>query len=404
VQEIMRIATFILCGLIVASCSRVTGSSPLPADLMNGPSVRHLPSSGYKSLYSFNGEPDGAWPVAGLVAVNGTLYGTTWYGGNSTCSSGSVPGCGTVFKIATSGTESVLYSFKGGTDGASPRAGLVAVSGTLYGTTPQGGGAGCGGEGCGTIFNITASGQERLLHRFKGKPDGAYPQASLIALNGTLYGTTIEGGACKGSGCGTIFTVSTSGKERVLYRFKGGKDGDYPEAALSVVSGKLYGTTYGGGASGYGTVFEITTSGQEKVLYSFKGGSDGAWPGAGLVAVNGSLYGSTQYGGSRSSSCAGSGIHGCGIVFKITTSGAESVLHCGNYGNGCGTVFALSMSGKERVLYGFKGDFESGPDGSNPDASLVALKGTLYGTALDGGNSSCGPSGNGCGTVFSISP
>jgi uncharacterized repeat protein (TIGR03803 family) len=209
-----------------------------------------------RSRYSGAGS-DGAFPEAGLIDVAGTLYGTTYQGGTS--------GAGTVFKVSTSGKESVLYSFKGA-DGADPYAGLIAVNGTLYGTTQQGGSAGCeSGYGCGTVFELSTSGKERVLHRFKGGTDGADPYAGLIALNGTFYGTTWHGGdssACSyssASGCGTVFEVNTSGNERVLYRFKGGKDGASPQAGLLAVKGVLYGTT-GRGGSGCecGTVFRIS--------------------------------------------------------------------------------------------------------------------------------------------------
>ena len=187
--------------------------------------------AGYKSLYSFKAGKDGEEPLAGLTEVNGVLYGTTAGGGESDA--------GTVFKITTSGTEGVLYSFKGPPDGAGPYAGLTNVNGTLYGTTKSGGSGCYDPSGCGTVFEVSTSGKERVLHRFKGHPDGAYPLAGLIDVNGTLYGTTEGGGTphcgTRGdSGCGTVFEVSISGKERVLYRFiTGGKDGSVPPSGLN---------------------------------------------------------------------------------------------------------------------------------------------------------------------------
>jgi uncharacterized repeat protein (TIGR03803 family) len=137
-----------------------------------------------------------------------------------------------------------------------------------------------------------------VLYSFKGK-DGADPGAGLLNVNGTLYGTTTGGGKyCRGSdGCGTVFSITTSGKETVLHSFGGTGDSGYPKAGLLNVNGTLYGTTAGGGANGSGTVFSITTSGAETVLYSFKGGKDGKAPSAGLLNVKGTLYGSTEVGG-----------------------------------------------------------------------------------------------------------
>ncbi|MGC2649501.1 MAG: choice-of-anchor tandem repeat GloVer-containing protein [Candidatus Cybelea sp.] len=430
----MRTVTLILSGIVLASCSRMTGSSPLPAALPNGASLHPLTGTGYKSLYSFKGGKDGVGPLAGLTAVNGTLYGTTAGGGGKS-------GDGTVFSITTSGAESVLYSFKGEPDGSYPRADLIALSGALYGTTVAGGES----DQHGTVFKVSTSGAEHVLYRFKGGTDGASPQAGLIVVNGTLYGTT-EGDGVKSGG--TVFKITTSGAEHVLYHFKGGSDGARPFAGLIAVNGTLFGTTlYGGGsgcrhygvAYGCGTVFKITTSGTESVLYSFKGGKDGCDPVAGLVNVKGTLYGTTANGGT--SPCDGSsyGRSGFGTVFKITTSGAEHVLYrfknssdsgdnpgaaliavkgtlygstaaggkndC-SYG-GCGTVFAVSTSGKERVLYSFKGVYNGGTDGTYPNARLIVVNGTLYGTTAAGGVYGCegGVSGvNGCGTVFRISP
>jgi uncharacterized repeat protein (TIGR03803 family) len=133
-----------------------------------------------------------------------------------------------------------------------------------------------------------------VIFSFNCDTDGESPYAGLIALNRILYGTTYRGGT---SDYGTVFKVSTSGEERVLYNFKGDTDGAYPYANLSSLKGALYGTTYGGGASGgWGTVFRVSTSGDERVLYSFQAGTDGAHPFAGLVALNGTLYVTTYRG------------------------------------------------------------------------------------------------------------
>jgi uncharacterized repeat protein (TIGR03803 family) len=246
---------------------------------------------------------------------------------------------------------SVLYSFKDGSgDGANPYAGLINVNGTFYGTTPAG-----GANGDGTVFSMTTSGMETVLYRFKGGRDGAQPWAGLLNVNGTLYGTTAGGGA---NNDGTVFSITPSGKEIRLYSFGGIGDGAKPWAGLVNVKGTLYGTTYVGGAYNVGTVFAITKSFTETVLHSFKGSEDGAYPEAGLLNVKGTLYGTTT-----------------------------------SYGGGVGAVFSVTTSGTETVLYSFKGSKLG--DGGVPYAGLIDVKGTLYGTTVHGGT-------HGDGTVFSM--
>jgi uncharacterized repeat protein (TIGR03803 family) len=237
---------------MLTGCSSGSGTplSPSPAGLS---AERARPSVTYGVLYSFKGgSGDGADPYAGLINVKGTLYGTTYSGGAS--------GNGTVFAITKTGTETVLYSFKGGSgDGAQVVGGLLNVKGTLYGTT-TGGGAGCGSYGCGTVFKITTSGTETVLHSFSGSGDGENPDAGLINVKGTFYGTTEYGGAnCSSSGvCGTVFKITTSGAETVLHSFGGSGDGIVPKGGLLNNSGRLYGTTAYGGANGDGTVFSLS--------------------------------------------------------------------------------------------------------------------------------------------------
>jgi uncharacterized repeat protein (TIGR03803 family) len=235
--------------------------------------------------------------------VNGTLYGTSGGGAN---------GKGTVFSITPSGKEQVLYSFRGGTDGAGPAAGVTDVKGTLYGTTEGGGAYSTYYVGpAGTVFSVTPSGKEKVLHSFGLGKDGIQPQAGLVEVKGTLYGTTGVGGsgACGRVGCGTVFSITPSGRETVLHSFNG-SDGQDPSATLLNVNGTLYGTTYIGGAYGCGTVFSITLSGYETVVYSFGGSSqDGCYlPRSGVIDVNGTLYGTTFIGGA----------HNDGTVFSIT--------------------------------------------------------------------------------------
>ncbi|MGA7284417.1 MAG: choice-of-anchor tandem repeat GloVer-containing protein [Candidatus Cybelea sp.] len=372
----------------------------------------------FTHLYSFKGGADGAQPFAGLIELHGTLYGTTAYGGTG-CSGTS--GCGTVFESTPSGQETVLYRFQGGKDGANPYAGLVDANGALYGTT-AGGGAGCSGSGgCGTVFKITTSGKETVLYSFKGAPDGLAPIANLTVLNGTLYGTTRAGGTgCSGSsGCGTVFRITTSGKETVLYSFQGEereKDGAIPLAGLTRLKGALYGTTVSGGHGNLGTVFKVTASGRVTVLYRFW--RNGYEPHAGLTNVEGTLYGTTYHGGANLQ----------GTVFEITTVGKERVVYNFKGGkdggapdadlielNGTlygttplgggrrenGTVFQISAAGTEHVIHAF----ERKRDGIDPQSKLIAVSGALYGTTVGGGGVVCTsfvPSG--CGTIFEVTP
>ncbi len=394
-------------------------------------SARQPLTVSYKTLYRFKGNRDGASPLAGLIVANGALYGTTLQGGSSSFHCIGLRGCGTVFEISTSGRERVLYRFKPKPDGQRPEASLTLVNGRFYGTTSAGGTCDTG-EGCGTVFEVSTSGHEKVLYSFgTHSDDGNSPAAALLAVNGMLYGTAVYGGTDTGPpcyGCGTVFEVSTSGNERVLYTFKGRKDGEAPYDGLLNLKGILYGTT-SGGTNSDGTAFSITRSGSERILHDFdyRHSGDGIGPDASLIALNGALYGTTQYGGTSNS----------GTVCKITTSGHETVLYSfkgapdgassaaaltdmngvlygttqyggaftscsSSYGsNGCGVVFKLTPSDhhyEETVLHSFKG----GADGAFPVARLVAVDGMLYGTtSIGGGSHNCS---NGCGTVFEMKP
>ncbi|MBV8489243.1 MAG: hypothetical protein JO199_01845, partial [Candidatus Eremiobacteraeota bacterium] len=170
--------------------------------------------------------------------------------------------------MAAAPTFTVIYAFgsKPG-DGDSPRAPLIVVNGTLYGTTQDG-----GKYGYGTVFSLTPKGEERVLHSFGAGDDGRWPTADLVDDRGVLYGTTVSGGAnCPGRfpGCGTVFGITLSGAEHVVYSFAGGDDGDEPRAGLALLRGDLYGTTERGGKFGDGTIFAITAAGRKTVLHSF---------------------------------------------------------------------------------------------------------------------------------------
>jgi len=264
-----------------------------------------------KVLYTFTGGADGGYPTGSLIEdAKGNLYGTAELGGNLNCAPPG--GCGTVFELTRAGKFILLHTFAGGTDGASPYAALLMdATGNLYGTTSAGGGAsGCFGNGCGTVFKITPKGKETVLYRFQGKADGGLPYSTLIMDKaGNFYGTTFVGGdlSCSlgAGGCGTVFKLTKTGKETVLYSFTGGTDGAYPpNETLAVDSkGNFYGATSRGGdlscspPDGCGTVFELAKTGKETVLHAFTGAADGEFPESGPILLKGKLYGTAAAGG-----------------------------------------------------------------------------------------------------------
>jgi uncharacterized repeat protein (TIGR03803 family) len=370
-----RILSVFGTAALLAACGGSQVNSAIPLHPASHVPARPFASGGYQTLYTFEGRRNGASPNGSLIALNGVLYGTTTSGGRR--------GYGTVFAVDTSGNERVIYAFTGGADGISPTDGLTVFRGVLYGTTIAGGN-GCaigpvGDAGCGTVFAVTTSGKERVVYSFKWGSDGAAPIAGLTVLHGALYGVTWVGGlktVCANflsKGCGTAFEVNTSGSERVLHRFKGDKDGALPEGRLLALNGALFGTANKGGkrrgcgGAGCGTIFELNNAGVGQVLYRFEGGADGGNPSAGMISIDGVLYGTTTQGGSV---CEDSG---CGTIFKATTSGQET------------------------TLYRFKGP----PDGLYPISSLVAVSGKLYGATFSGGTICIpGSSGHDGGTAF----
>jgi uncharacterized repeat protein (TIGR03803 family) len=289
-------------------------------------SVFELGSSGAeKTLYNFTGGNDGSYPAGGVTMDSaGNLYGTTEFGGGTGCGGG---GCGVVYKVTHSGRETVLYSFTGGTDGAYPEASpILDATGNLYGTAAGGGNLTCfqgQGEGCGTVWKLDTSGNQSVLYTFMGGTDGAAPAAGLVMdPSGNLYGNTFEGGnlSCFAPyGCGTVFELSTSGNLTVLYSFTGSSsDGASPFATLLRDSaGNLYGTTVEGGDQscihngilGCGVVFKLDISDNETILHAFAGGTtDGAVPVGALISDGkGNLYGATAYDGLASG----------GVIFAV---------------------------------------------------------------------------------------
>jgi uncharacterized repeat protein (TIGR03803 family) len=389
------------CALILGAAAALLagcgGSQPLLSTQPQGfASPQSLPQRGFRVLHNFCSSGDGTNPAAPLIEVNGTFYGTTAKGG--------AYGYGTVFSITTSDQETVLHSFGGAGDGAQPEAALLDVNGTLYGTTSQGGAA----HNAGTVFSITPSGTEQVLHSFDyAGTGGAAPVASLIDVDGTLYGTTSAGG----HGSGTVFSITTDGQYNVLHAFGRGHDGISPEAGLLYIKGRLFGTTTYGGAYGSGTVFSVSKGGKEQVLHSFYVGygGDGALPTAGLIEANGMLYGTTSE--------AGVSYSNTGTIFSITTDGSENVIHTFKGSDGShpvsaltnvngelygttsqgglhdvGTIFKISKDRNYIVLHNF-----GNGSGDSPYASLLEVGRTLYGTTY-------GVVENHVGNVFSFTP
>ena len=311
------------------------------------------PDGTERTLHVFAGGCDGANPLSGLVTEKvGNRYGTTQNGG--ICNNDI--GYGTVYKITPNGKESVFYSFKGGEDGKNPVGGLaIDDSGNLYGT------AGGGQSGSGVVFKLSPKGRFSLLYSFQGGSDGALPYGGLIRDQaGNLYGTTVRGGGtgCGGYGCGTVFKLAPEGTETVLYVFRGDSDGAEPWSGVTADSeGNLYGTTISSNEfGGPGTVFKLTPQGTFSTLYAFQGGADGADPQGGVILDRkGNLYGTTAGGGDTAvKGCKD--YDGCGVVFKLTPDGKEAVLQTFDQRPLGRHPFAGLLLGKHGDLYGTTSD------------------------------------------------
>jgi uncharacterized repeat protein (TIGR03803 family) len=384
-----RAATFAL------TCAAVSAATVAPAV-----------AGGFKLLYSFQGgSNDGANPQGALTADGRMLFGTTISGGSADA--------GTIFSWdPKTGVEKVLHAFGSSGDGMSPAAAMLKVGDMLYGTTTGGGSAGQG-----TVFSFDPkTGVEKIIYAFQGgSDDGAYPQARMIDVDGTLYGTTMQGGSanCYLFGCGTVFSIDlASGAEKSIYFFQEGNDGANPGGSLLRLGHKLYGTTVSGGAGDCGTVFVLDpATGAETVLHNFNHQGDGNNPGSGLVNVGGMLYGTTIAGGA--------GDPGVGVVFAFSPkTGAEQVVYAFEDARGAipedsliqvgsalyattslggasnnGSVFSLDpATHAEKVVHSFQGS-----DGSDPWADLIEVGNHLYGTAYYGGSANAG-------VVFEITP
>ena len=363
-------------------------------------------------VHNFTGGSDGGNPVNGLMKDSrGALFGTA--------SSGGASGLGVVFKLDGKSGETVLHSFAGGSDGATPNGGVIEdAHGVLFGTTTAG-----GTSGQGTVFRIKGK-KEEVLYSFAGGADGSDPQAGLVMdAAGNLYGTTSGGGS---AGNGTVFELAApTGKggqwtETVLYSFGTGTDGATPVGGVDLdAAGNLYGTTSLGGTDGDGTVFELSpgTSWTETILHSFQNADDGATPYAGLISdAAGNLYGAATDGGTNGggtvfelspsngswnfsvlTSLPGWGVSGTFRDLMLDTSGnIYGATHCDG-ANDAGTIYELTPAGSGNWTYTLLYTFTGGSDGLYSISNLVMKHGKLYGTTINGG-------ANGAGVVYELTP
>ena len=264
--------------------------------------VYRVDAGGHETvLYSFGGGGDGGSPQAGVTRdAAGNLYGTTVWGGTGFA--------GVVYKVASSGRETVLYNFTGNADGGNPASGVILdAEGNLYGTT-----SGIPAN-AGVVYKVDRAGHETVLYTFTGAADGGYPYAGVVRdAAGTLYGTTYYGGTENG---GVVYRLDTAGRETVLHNFRGGTDGRQPYAGvIADAAGNLYGTTEAGGTANGGVVYKLDAGGKETILHSFTGAADGRFPQGGVILdAAGNLYGTTAWGGAKTA----------GLVFVIQNAAAE---------------------------------------------------------------------------------
>jgi uncharacterized repeat protein (TIGR03803 family) len=337
------------------------------------------PSGDFTSLYSFCSLAncaDGATPTGGLVlGADGNLYGTTSFSGaNYQDCSGY--GCGTIFKITTTGTLTTLHSFDG-TDGQGPGGPLVQLSnGDLYGAAGSG-----GKKGYGTIFKITTAGKLTTLHNFTDT-DGYGANPLTLGTDGNFYSTTTDGGTtnnstCGSYGCGTVFKVTPTGKLTTLYNFcsqPACADGFGPVWSLMQASdGNLYGNTGDYNGTTFvndGTIFKVTTGGAFTNLYTFNG-SDGEYPeGAMMQATNGTLYGTTPFGGAD----------GYGTIFSLSEGLASFVETEPTFGKVGTAVTILGNNLNGATAVSFNGTAATYTVVSSTEITTLVPKGATTGT------------------------
>lgn len=385
-------------------------------------------------LHTFTAPPDGSNPVAGLYRdAQGNLFGTTDWGGTVGCDENA--GCGSVFEIDKNGQYSVLYRFRSGADGSNPVSAVTEdAAGNFYGTTEGGDG------GASTLFKLTQAGQKTTLFTFSTFADGAQPNSTpVLDAAGNIYGATPNGGdvncGSNGSGCGVIYEMSASGKFSTLYTFRSNAESSPITGVVTDAKGSLYGATFFGGdrrcyfGSGCGSIFKLEKNGKFKVLHRFGKFKEGWFPGALTLHQAGNLYGTTSGGGYRNCVPSNPDNNGCGTIFKIDTAGKFSVLFTftpavirttpgynalsldtdGNiYGsamyngvNNTGFVFKLGTTGSFTDLFDFPAPGENGYVANNV---IMDNQGDFYGTMAVGGEPDCGNLGEGCGTLFELTP
>jgi uncharacterized repeat protein (TIGR03803 family) len=356
----------------------------------------------YTVLHSFNSNVEGAQPWSSPIpASDGNLYGVTTVGGAN--------GMGTVYKITTSGTLTLLHTFAG-SDGNGPWGELIQGSdGNLYGTTRYG-----GTNGLGTVFKMTPGGTLTILHSFAGGAEGQWPIGGVIqASDGSLFGGTLNGGPAS---AGTLFQIKTNGAFVTRYSF-GSNDGSGPNGLIQGQDGNFYGATiWGGSDDGDGTVFQFTPAGVLTTLHAFSGSDGSVLQSTPVQGSDGNLYGVASRGGA----------HYHGAIYKVTTAGKFTGLYAFPGSSDGETLSPSLMIAKDGNLYGTAhwngGDFDSGnvyrvtptgtktilhsfafmhgygnnEEGAYPNSLLQAKDGYLYGTTTQGGNYAAG-------TIFKIS-
>lgn len=345
----------------------------------------------YRVVHTFIGDATGGYPGKSLAVDGaGNVYGSTVAGG--------ILDSGTLFKLSETGAFTTIYLFPGNPNGSGPFGALLFEgSGNIYGTTTYGG----GDAYAGTVFRLTESGSESLLYSFLGTPDGANPQDNLVRDHlGNLYGTTRYGGTMQ---AGTVFRIDLEGAETILHSF-GGAEGAFPQGSVIIdPKGNVFGTVPN--ASKGGCVYKIDAGGNFSILYTFAGGPDGMAPTGSLARdTKGNVYGTTFEGGA----------HGFGIIFKVDKYGNETVLHSftgksdgasplsgliiDSAGNLYGTTFGGSRYGLGAVfIFTPTGhlttlhSFRGGSDGEVPYGGVTRdAKGNLYGTTWYGGKYNAG--------------
>jgi uncharacterized repeat protein (TIGR03803 family) len=339
-------------------------------------------------IHNFGYFPNGAAPYGTLIRdLAGNLFGTAYQGGAAAQ--------GAVFKVDPSGRQTVLYNFTGGDDGANPYAGVIRdPAGNLYGTTYQGGAAGAG-----VVYKLDPSGNETVLYTFKGGNDGANPYAGVVAdVAGNLYGTTVNGGTAN---AGVVYKLSPSG-ETVLYDFKGAADGGNPYGGvIADADGNLYGTTRAGGRAGAGVLFKLDPSGHETVLHTF-GPPSGEAPMAGVIRdAEGNLYGTATtviYKLDAAGHYKMLRVFPYGITGGEASAGVVRDLAGNLYGTTdpadgpfpteapYGAVYKLDTAGQLTVLYSFPGSPQAGNVATGPNGGVVLdPAGNLFGATPYGG-------------------